>query len=451
MPLRSRLSLPNLLQPARLPRETTGRRPPRFSRTGIPVVLGLMAAVAVPAVPAFSQSLSFSTDFDGSGTGGSISISSYSSSSGNSYHPHYYRPQSSSGNSYAAYYAYEYQRYLQQQQEAEKRRELMERIAEEKRINNLQRLQSLLGELDQLEGADVYHQYQLKYQVINELVPQFNAEQQQAVRDRNSVLERLTYQMDHTHVPPPPGPRHYGRVFIGGLFYTQGNAARDKSLGLNDPFTGKAFDETLGFGSNSAVDLARVTADHFLSELNRLSENMLGGSAATQLQKLKGATIDELVCHSNGCAIAQVLIATGFVKVGTLRMLGGDAAIMDLDALHALHEKTGVTVAVYAVVGDPVPLVPTGWQIVAAMKKIGKPLVSFQNSQSLTDEALGLKARSGFTPDAPIRVQLLTAPVSGEPWMQEHARDTYFGIVTAQRMMGVRLPDGNLNPAAMNR
>ena len=47
----------------------------------------------------------------------------------------------------------------------------------------------------------------------------------------------------------------------------------------------------------------------------------------------KGATIDELVRHGNGCAIAQVLMATGFIHVETLHVLGGDAAVTDVDSL----------------------------------------------------------------------------------------------------------------------
>jgi hypothetical protein len=49
--------------------------------------------------------------------------------------------------------------------------------------------------------------------------------------------------------------------------------------------------------------------------------------------KLKGATIDELVRHSNGCAIARGLMATGFIHVETLHVLGGDAAVTDVDSL----------------------------------------------------------------------------------------------------------------------
>ena len=64
-----------------------------------------------------------------------------------------------------------------------------------------------------------------------------------------------------------------------------------------------------------------------------LTELYVGGSDAAQLNRLKGATIDELVCHSNGCAIAQVLMATGFIHVKTLHVLGGDAAVTDVDSL----------------------------------------------------------------------------------------------------------------------
>jgi hypothetical protein len=67
------------------------------------------------------------------------------------------------------------------------------------------------------------------------------------------------------------------------------------------------------------------------AELTTLTEKMnVGGSDAPQL---KGATIDELVRHSNGYAIAQILMATGFIHVETLHVLGGDAAVTDVDSL----------------------------------------------------------------------------------------------------------------------
>jgi hypothetical protein len=73
---------------------------------------------------------------------------------------------------------------------------------------------------------------------------------------------------------------------------------------------------------SSYADLIdRVAPDHVFAELNTLTEKMyVGGPDAAQLNRLKGATIDELVRYSNG-AIAQVLMATGFIHVETLHVL----------------------------------------------------------------------------------------------------------------------------------
>jgi hypothetical protein len=92
---------------------------------------------------------------------------------------------------------------------------------------------------------------------------------------------------------------------------------------------------------SSYADLIdRVAPDHVFAELNTLTEKMyVGGSDAAQLNRLKGATIDELVRHSKGCAIAQVLMATGFIHVETLHVQGGDAAVADVDSLKS--EITG--------------------------------------------------------------------------------------------------------------
>jgi hypothetical protein len=86
-----------------------------------------------------------------------------------------------------------------------------------------------------------------------------------------------------------------------------------------------------------------------------------------------------------------------------------------------------------------------------AMRRIGAPLQTFAASRSLTDQVLGLKSGRGFQPSASIQVHILTPPVRDEPALARHHFIQYDGIITAYRMMGALLSNGDLNPAFVVR
>ncbi|TAK81283.1 MAG: hypothetical protein EPO20_24570 [Betaproteobacteria bacterium] len=389
----------------------------------------LAVSLAVQAIPA--RAVSFSTDFDGSRLGGSISISRFQ--------------PSSRGSERDSYSVHVYENYVAQREEAEKRARIEKEIEDARRAQQAARLSELLRSLDRLSGADDRKRYRLKAAVIQELEPRFQQEQQEERNRQRTILQRLMVEADRIRVPSPP--THYRCVFIGGTSYSPEDAKEDAFKGLRDPFINERFGLIVGPGTHSRFDMGRSTADHIFGERDRLSAETMA-----RVGILKGTEVDELVCHSNGCMIARVLIQTGFIrKVYKLRVLGGDAAITNIGALAELRDSRGVQVSVYAVKGDGVPLTPTGWQILDAMKRIGAPLQTFQTAGDLTYEVLGLKPRKGFDGADPVQVQVLSPLVADQPFPEVHGFRNYFGIIGAQRRLGLLRPDGDPNPEAMLR
>jgi hypothetical protein len=394
-------------------------------RLAAPILFAALGAVGTEA-----QSLSFSTDFDGTGMGGSVSFSRF-------------RPSGNYGNN--PYASFEYERYQAQQAEARKREELKKRIEEARQAQRVGELSQLLAALDQLDDSNETRRYQLKYKVLTELEPKFREEQTAAAVRQRDRIQKLMYQADHISVPSPAV--HYESVFIGGMTYSPAEALADTQRGLANPFDGRRFDLIVGAGRRSWADLARAIEDHFLGE-----GNLLSLETVSQVRRLKNAVVNQIVCHSNGCAIARVLVATGYVKgVKKLRVLGGDESITNLDAYASLSSTSGTDVRVYAVIGDPVPLSPTGWQILDAMKKIGLPLESLSATSSLTYQVLGLTRRKGYDPSSTLHVQMLSPLVKDEPALDRHLFRNYFGIITGQRMIGALQGNGDLVDAAVIR
>jgi hypothetical protein len=440
-------------------------------------LLSLGLVVAPLQAPALA--VSFSSDFDGRGTGSGFSLSTYRASTYRPPSTPYRASQNNSNPPSTGHYDadghydstvwspyvtpsvdYERQVYLRQQEEAAERLVLLRQIQAQKE-SQVQSIQGLLDQLYQLDGVNVRERYHLKYDVATNLLPAFASEQQRLMQEHDSELDRLAHELDTMIVPTPPPEAfgNYSRVFIGGLFYTSAIAKQDQVNSMSDPFTGKAFDGVFGFGAESkTADLARVVGDHFLAELNALTETSLQGRNAEQLSQLKGAHIGELVCHSNGCAVAEVLIASGFIHVRSLRVLNGDCAITCFDSLNRLQEKTGTKVSIYVVKGDIVPLLPTGWQIMEAMNQIGGPLMAYEGAKSAIDEILGVAPRTGFDPTARVSVQILNAPMSFPPQVAQaaeaevyrHVKSTVFQLITGQRVLGLLDSNGDPKVAAMN-
>ncbi len=418
------------------------------------LLIGCTVVLLSAAVKA--QSFSMSTNFDGGLSSGTASFSRFQSSNRPSQPSSPSRPDRSSppissdrpsiiDSGYEIYVAFEENLRKEQAERAARQAELLKKLESEKRERLTHEALDTLRRINEIDGIDddEDRRDKLTLDVLHKLVPEFHESQEQ----NNEQLRRLSSQMAQIRVPSPSVPPNYKRLMIFGATVTPAEAQRQRRLGLSNPFDGQRFDQVLGFAVPGLAEVGRVVGDHFLSEINLLTP-----TTKNQLAPLRGAVVDDLVCHSNGCAVTYVLIATGYIKVrGSVRMLGGDASISNLDQWQELQQKTGLKIAAYATEGDPVPLAPTGWQIMDAMRRIGSPLRTFAASLSLTDQVLGLTSNPGYQPAASIQVQILTPLVRDEPALRRHEFIQYDGLITAQRMMGALLSNGDFKPGFIVR
>ena len=173
--------------------------------------------------------------------------------------------------------------------------------------------------------------------------------------------------------------------------------------------------------------------------------NLLSWSSFKELGMLKGATIENVVASSNGAKVAEVLISIGFIKgVKTFRILGGDGALMNLESLQRLAEEKEIKIHVYATKDDPVPLTPTGWQILKmAEQLVGGRLTQYDNVKNLTYEALGLeeaKASGEFK----VQVELLYYHSRTSDIFEPHWYSTYHAIIKGRQLSGCLDKSGDI-------
>jgi hypothetical protein len=285
----------------------------------------------------------------------------------------------------------------------------------------------------------------MKYtQEVLDLEKQYEQARTEYMATLPSYRERLAWSLNHIVGPPPlPHPLHYRRILIWGFLSTPDEARQAAESGIEDPFSGEPFDNVFAFGTKGVADLARVSLDYLLGHLDRLSPD-----TTRQIGQLKGATADEVVCHSNGCRIAQVLIATGMLKVNKLRVLGGDGALMDLGYLKTLiDERKLQEVSVYAIRNDIVPNIDLGWKIMDLTTKIGRPLQSFQGKRDdLTYQVLGLTEKPKFNPDVKLQVHVLSFPAASDlNIVEKHRYESYRRVVKGWRMSGCLTPAGAMS------
>lgn len=402
--------------------------------------------------------MSFSTDFDGIGSGSYISINNFNVStstySGSSFNPTYtaglFNGQAGGGISSPQQYLKE--RYEQQLREAQERAqaEARRRAEDEKRKKEQEDKQAIenvikdFNILKQLQGDQSKIQKEaMDIQEVINLQNKFDEIQNEYATMLPTYRSHFSYLLDNIKVPSPPTSLHYHSILLWGFLNTPEDADQAKLDGIKNPFTGENFDDVFAFGTKGWIsDSVRVILDHFLSTFNTLSPQ-----TQSHLGVLKGATADEVVCHSNGCRIAEVLIATGQLKVDKLRILGGDGVLGELDYLEKLAtEKQMKEISVYAIKGDTIPHSDVFWNIKERMERIGHPLQTFENKRDdPTYQTLGLTDTPRFNPEAKVQVHIFSVP-SLQTFVEAHRYTTYDHAIQIRRLSGCMTEEGMMDP-----
>lgn len=273
----------------------------------------------------------------------------------------------------------------------------------------------------------------IKVEIINKLLPEFNEAVKEERTRHLSQLERLALSINKIVVPPPPAPPSYKSVLFLGTGNSPEYAYTMKKAGAVNPFTrGEPYGTIVAFGETGfREDLIRSVFDHFLAERALLSKK-----TRERIGWLQGATIKQVVAHSNGATVAEVLIRTGVIRgVKEFRILGGDRSLMILDELQKLAEEKNIQIYVYANQGDVVSLLPTGWQIREKMERLSGPLSTFKNAKNLTYKMLGITR-----PDPPgsshLIVQKFSVPPTWTSTEDRHIYENYYRQINARNLLG---------------
>ena len=406
------------------------------------VASAIAAAVAIGALSPVRaepiKNIRISTDFDGSGSGSiySVNVDTGHRSGGSSPTTSQSPPCCATSDSAppSTQFLEQIRDYEIARQEEQRRIDALRLAAEAAhRANQADRALRAIDELNRMlrVEADSKRRYHLRYQ-IDELISQFNSQQTQYRLARKAGLQSLRSSIDQI-VVPPPAVTHFGTVMLFGDGVTPVEAAAAQKSQITDPFDAKPYDRVFAFGRPGFFnDLPRSMLDHLLANFDSLSPQVMG-----RIGPLRGATIDRLVAHSNGGLVAEVLIRTGFIHVRRLDLLGGDGALMSLDELSQLHDRTGVEIHVYATKDDPVPLLPIGWKIRELSERLRESLPSLRHSTDPTDVVLGL-IRPTDGAQSGVYVHLLSTPYTGERVVENHQYNTYYAIIRAQQLLSGR-------------
>ena len=332
---------------------------------------------------------------------------------------------------------------LQEQKNRIREKEIndsIDRIKNIKSLENMQELQRLQEELKKFTNKDARIQYNLKSRIIDSL-SEFERQQKKFMIRQNELQKKISKSILDIKVPTPETPPVYKSALFLGMFQTPEIAKQANQSSLKNPFNATPFDAIFAFGSPEILkEIKRVTLDHLAGDINLLS-----WSSFKELGMLKGATIENVVASSNGAKVAEVLIRTGFIKgVKTFRILGGDGALMNLESLQQLATEKGIKIHVYATKDDPVPLVPTGWQILKmAEQLIGGRLTQYDNVKNLTYEMLGLK-EAKTSGEFKVQVEFLYYQKKTWDIFEPHWYSTYHAIIKGRQLSGCLDKSGDI-------
>jgi hypothetical protein len=311
------------------------------------------------------------------------------------------------------------------------------RRVEQQRSEAQQRL-SLLTQLDKLnalsdpnaDSADKQARLEIKaLERITDALPSF-LEQSASDLEFCGAIERHMQQRFGS--AKRTSSRQYKSLLMLG-FNTSPQDAQALQHTVN-PFSGDPYSRVVAFGSHAIPsEISRVLVDHF-----RRSCGALSGLTASNLGDIRdGIVVTELVAHSNGASIAEALIRAGFITgVKRLRILGGDGSLMNLTSLQELQDRFHMHIYVYAIRGDPIPMLPRGWSIRDWAEILVDPPTRYQNEDDPIYSVLDLR-RHHFDPNSSVQVQLLSFPSGlSSNIMYPHFYQNYAAIINSQRMMG---------------
>lgn len=336
------------------------------------------------------------------------------------------------------------QRYEEQQREHQREKErlaLIERIKkQQKDAGDIQELQRLQEALKKFDNKDARANYNLKSKIMDSL--SVFEQQQRIFRNKQTILlKKISQSILDIKVPPPETPPTYKSVLFLGMFQTPEVANKEKAKKLKNPFTDVPYDDIFAFGSPKTLEeLKRGPLDHLLGDINLLST-----STFKELARLKGATIENMVAHSNGAKVAEVLIRTNYIKgVKTLRILGGDGALMNIESLQQLANEKGIKIYIYATKADPIPLVPKGWKIMEMAEQLVAPITQFKNVKNLAYDVMGLKEAKASN-QYKVQVELLYYNKRTSNPLEPHYYGVYHSIIKGRQLSGCLDKTGNIN------
>jgi hypothetical protein len=407
---------------------------------------------------------SFSTDFDGVGTGEAIRVDfplnynvNYSVNLGAGAFAQGHVPEQD-----AAELAYQqeversyHQQYLELQArlqaEAERRREA--RALEEARQREQARVQgvkNVIADYQALKDFEGSRRATLlkaspEIEAVIVLAKLFDQLEDGRSLAQRGFSQRLAEALLFGNKAPGKNLRS---ALVLGLWRTPAQAAEMETRGAIDPFDlkGDYFEGVFAFGtapfSPGPSDLMRVALDHFLSTID-----MLSVASYIEASGLRGATVDELVCYSNGCRVVQEMIAAGDLTVNKLRILGGDGVVGEIGNLEALAISRNIKeVSVYVIEGDWVTHTDVCYEIRKKMRSIGIGLPVFdEQRQNPAYQFMGLCDTPPFDPQSRVQVHVLPPPPGVvSPWAK-HPYDTYHEMLVRLGASGRMTPDGQMN------
>jgi len=176
----------------------------------------------------------------------------------------------------------------------------------------------------------------------------------ESLRQLKEDQDKLSKALDN-YSGPLVAPQTYNSVHFMGILNSQEDADKLSKQHLRNINDGLPYEKIVAFGQRGVLDVGRGFWDREAAQLAMLSPMTLA-----KCHSLKGATINDLVVHSNAATVTEVLLRKGYIKhVDKLSILGGDRSLANLAGWEELiRTKKVKEITIYVNKGDPVPWLP---------------------------------------------------------------------------------------------